>query len=404
MKTAEAVTARRLAKIAASQTLAMAARVRELKAKGENIAAFTLGEPDFDTPEHINQAAIAAIQARDTHYPPVAGKPELREGVAAFLNAQFGLDYTAEEIIVSTGAKQSLMNALMALVNPGDEVILAAPYWVSYLPMVQLAEGVPVFVEGKDENGLKITPEDLEEAISGKTRLFIFNNPGNPSGALYTPEETRAIAEALENYPNCYVISDEIYALVRYAEKFRSMATFPYLRDRVLTVTGVSKAFAMTGWRIGFLAGPKRVVQACEKFQGQVTSGACTISQQAALTAISSELGPTYEMVAAFKRRRDLIVDLFREAAPDAQVAVPEGAFYLYPNMAVYIGRTTPDGETLETVDDLCRYLLEEGKVAVVSGTGFGTTEHLRLSYACSEANIREGVARIGRALAALQA
>ena len=393
----------RLDAINESQTLAMARKVRELRAEGRQVYSFTLGEPDFGTPEYIREAAIQAIREGDTHYPPVAGQPALREAFAQHLQSTYQLSYQPNEVMVSTGAKQSLMNLLIALVQPGEEVIIPAPFWVSYLPMVQIAEGVPVVIQTKDVSLLKLTPEQLEAALTPKTRILLLNSPSNPTGSVYSEAEIRSLAEVLERWPNVWVISDEIYALVRYVDKFFSPAHVESLKHRTIIVNGVSKAFAMTGWRIGTMAGPKTVIDLCEKYQGQVTSGACSIAQRAATAAFSQPLDATYSMVAAFKARRDLALRLLHELMPELTCVKPEGAFYLFPNIKAYLGKSTPGGSVLTTPEALCTWLLAEAGVAVVSGEGFGSDEHLRISYACSEENIEGGIKLMGEAFSSLR-
>ena len=394
----------RLDGISESQTLAMAKKVRAMRAAGQPVFSFTLGEPDFDTPDHIREAAIAAIREGDTHYPPVAGQPALREAFARHLQEQYRLEYQPDEILVSTGAKQSLMNILAALIRPGEEVILPAPYWVSYLPMIQLAEGRPIIVPTDERNGLKLTPDQLEANLTPSSRLLMLNSPSNPTGAVYSEAELRALAEVLERWPQVWIISDEIYALVRYVPDFFSLARLPALRDRCLVVNGVSKAFAMTGWRIGLLAAPRPVVALCEKYQGQITSGACSIAQRAAVAAFSQPLDPTWAMTRAFQRRRDLALELFARYCPGLTCVVPDGAFYLFPNVSAYLGRRTPSGQVIATPEQLTEWLLDRGHAAVVSGEGFGSGQHIRLSYACNESTIEQGIAGMGKALAELRA
>jgi aspartate aminotransferase len=398
-----ALGAKRLALFEESQTLAMAAKVRELQQKGQKILSLTLGEPDFDTPLHIKKAAEQAIAENFTHYPPVAGIPELREGVARFFQKEFNLPYTKENIVVSTGAKQSLINIIMCLLNPGDEVILPAPYWVSYLPMVQMAEALPIIVPTQSDSGLKITPEQLARAITPKTKLFILNSPGNPSGALYSRQEIEALVEVLERYPQVFILSDEIYALVRYTAEYSSIGSFPNLFERAITVNGVSKAFSMTGWRIGFMGAPVWLAKLCEKFQGQVTSGANSIAQKAALAAVTENLSPTFEMVAIFKERRDLFLRLLQQKIPQFELSRPEGAFYLYPNVRSFLGKKTPEGKVIGDVDALTMYLLEYAQVAAVAGSGFGTKEHIRFSYACATKVLEEAVDKMADALERLK-
>lgn len=389
----------RLTRINESQTLAMAARVRELKAQGKEVYSFTLGEPDFDTPRHIRDAAIEAINEGDTHYPPVAGILKLKEAVCNFYDQQFHVKCNPKQVVVSTGGKQSLLNALMSLVNPGDEVIIPAPYWVSYLPMTQMAEGKPIILIGKDENNLKITPEQLENAITPKTKVVIFNSPSNPTGIVYSEDEIIKFVEIFERHPHVYIISDEIYALIRFGVSFLSLGTFESLKSRIILINGVSKAFAMTGWRIGVMIAPENIAAMCEKYQGQITSGACSIAQRAALKAFSSDLAPTLEMISAFEKRRDLAISLFHELTPNISLVKPDGAFYLYPNISYYLGKKTISGEIVHNPDDLINYLLESAHVATVSGIAFGTNEHIRLSYACGLDNIRQGITKLAEGL-----
>jgi aspartate aminotransferase len=398
-----ALGAKRLTLFEESQTLAMAAKVRELQQKGQKILSLTLGEPDFDTPLHIKKAAQQAIDENFTHYPPVAGIPELREAVAHFFQKEFNLPYAKESIVISNGAKQSLINVMMCLLNPGDEVILPAPYWVSYLPMVQMAEALPVIVPTQSDCGLKITSEQLAKAITPKTKLFILNSPGNPSGALYSRQEIEALAEVLEKYPQVFILSDEIYALVRYTPEYTSIGSFPNLFERSITVNGVSKAFSMTGWRIGFMGAPPWLAKLCEKFQGQVTSGANSIAQKAALAAVTENLTPTFQMVATFKQRRDLFWRLLRQKIPQFELSLPEGAFYLYPNVRAFLGKQTPEGKVIGDVDALTMYLLEYAQVAAVAGSGFGTNEHIRFSYACATEVLEEAVDKMVAALGRLK-
>ncbi|MDW8159305.1 MAG: pyridoxal phosphate-dependent aminotransferase [Bacteroidia bacterium] len=320
-----------------------------------------------------------------------------------FFQKQFQLPYTKENIIISTGAKQSLINAIMCLLDPGDEVILPAPYWVSYLPMIQMAEAIPIVVSTSTNTELKITPQQLEAVITPKTKLFILNSPSNPSGALYTPQEIQELATVLEKYPKVYILADEIYALVRYIPEYKSIGSIPSLFERTITINGVSKAFSMTGWRIGFMGAPKWLAKLCEKYQGQITSGANSIAQKAALAAVTEDLTPTYEMVATFKKRRDIFVNLLKEQIPDFQIFLPQGAFYLYPNVSAFLGKRTPDGKVIEDVESLTLYLLEKAQVAAVSGKGFGTSEHIRFSYACSTQILEEAVVKMAKVLYQLQ-
>jgi aspartate aminotransferase len=384
-----------------SQTLAVAKRVRELKAQGEDILSLTLGEPDFDTPEHIRNAAIQAINQGFTHYPPVAGIPELRQAVAEKFSKLNNLPYKAENILISTGAKQSLINAVMSLVNPGDEVIIPAPYWVSYVEMVKMAEATPVIIPTSIESGFKLKAEQLEAQITHKTRMLIYSSPSNPAGSMYSAEELESLVAVLEKHPGIFILSDEIYEFITYGKKHVSIGSFPSLTDRTITINGVSKAFAMTGWRIGFLGAPKWITDLCEKFQGQVTSGTCSIAQKAAVAAMTESLEPTYAMVREFHRRNDAGYALLSEI-PGIKIIKPEGAFYFYPDIKGFLGKCTPQGKILNTVDDLCLYLLDEAKVAVVTGTAFGSETNIRLSFATSLNILEKSIERIRTALLAL--
>jgi len=384
-----------------SQTLAVAKRVRELKAQGEDILSLTLGEPDFDTPEHIRNAAIQAINQGFTHYPPVAGIPELRQAVAEKFSKLNNLPYKAENILISTGAKQSLINAVMSLVNPGDEVIIPAPYWVSYVEMVKMAEATPVIIPTSIESGFKLKAEQLEAQITHKTRMLIYSSPSNPAGSMYSAEELESLVAVLEKHPGIFILSDEIYEFITYGKKHVSIGSFPSLTDRTITINGVSKAFAMTGWRIGFLGAPKWITDLCEKFQGQVTSGTCSIAQKAAVAAMTESLEPTYAMVREFQRRNDAGYALLSEI-PGIKIIKPEGAFYFYPDIKHFLGKCTPQGKILNTVDDLCLYLLDEAKVAVVTGTAFGSETNIRLSFATSLNILEKSIERIRTALLAL--
>lgn len=388
----------RITQISESETLAMAKYVRQLKSQGKDIISFTLGEPDFPTPKHICESVYSLLEQGQIKYTPVAGILELREAVAYFFQGISGIPYQTENIIISTGAKQSIFNAVMALVNPGDEVIIPTPFWVSYAAMVYLAEGKPVFIPTTHEQNFKITPEQLENAITQKSRLIIFSSPSNPTGSIYSKKELENLVEIILKYPNLYVISDEIYQLISYDELAPSLASIPEIFERTITINGVSKAFSMTGWRIGFLGAPKWIADLCEKYQGQVTSGANFIAQKAALTAITSDLTPTYEMVKAFKKRRDLGMKLFQELLPEISLDCPKGAFYFFPNISQYFHKKTPNHKIIQNSEELAFYLVEEG-VATIPGSAFGANDYIRLSYACSENDIKEGIHRMANAL-----
>lgn len=383
-----------------SATLAMSARSAELKAQGVDVINMSVGEPDFDTPDHIKAAAVQAIADNWSRYSPVPGYPALREAICRKLKNENGLEFRPAQVVVSNGAKQSVAGAVMALVNAGDEVIVPAPYWVSYPEMVLMADGTPVFIPAGIEQDFKITPAQLEAAITPKTKAIILCSPSNPTGSVYTKEELAGLAEVLAKHPQVYVISDEIYEHINYVGKHESIAQFAGLEGRVLIINGVSKAYAMTGWRIGFVAGPEAIVKGVSKLQGQYTSGPCSVSQKAAEAAYNGTQEPVEEMRKAFERRRDLIVRLAREI-PGFEVNEPQGAFYLFPRCSSYFGKS--DGKhTIVTATDLAMYLLDEAHVACVGGDSFGAPDCIRMSYATSDANIVEAMRRLGEALAKL--
>lgn len=391
----------RLNSLSPSETLAMSQKSNELKAQGIDVINLSVGEPDFNTPDHIKEAAKKAVDDNYSRYSPVPGYPALREAIVKKLKAENDLDYTAAQILCSNGAKQSVCNVLLALVNPGDEVIIPAPYWVSYPEMVKLSEGTSVIVTAGIEQDFKITPAQLEAAITPKTKAIILCSPSNPTGSVYTKEELAGLAAVLAKHPQVIIIADEIYEHINYIGKHQSIAQFPEVRDRVVIVNGVSKAYAMTGWRIGFIAGPQWVVSACNKLQGQYTSGPCSVSQKAAEAAYTGTQQPVADMRAAFERRRDLIVKLAKEI-PGFEVNVPQGAFYLFPKCNAHYGKSFGDRK-INDAGDLAMYLLEEGHVACVGGTAFGAPECIRMSYATSDENIVEAMRRIKEALAKLK-
>lgn len=391
----------RLNSLSPSATLAMSQKSAELKAQGVDVINLSVGEPDFNTPEHIKEAAKKAIDENWSRYSPVAGYPSLRNAIVAKLKQENGLDYTAAQISCANGAKQSVCNTILTLVNPGDEVIVPAPFWVSYPEMVKLAEGTPVIVAAGIEQDFKITPEQLEAAITPKTKALILCSPSNPTGSVYSKEELAALAAVLVRHEQVYVIADEIYEHINYIGRHESIAQFPELKERVVIVNGVSKAYAMTGWRIGFIAGPEWIVKGVNKLQGQYTSGPCSVSQKAAEAAYTGSQEPVEEMRKAFERRRDLIVRLAKEV-PGFEVNVPQGAFYLFPKCSSFYGKSA-HGRTINNSDELAMYLLEEGHVACVGGTSFGAPECIRMSYATSDENIVEAIRRIKEALAELK-
>ena len=391
----------RLNSLSPSATLAMSQKSAELKAQGVDVINLSVGEPDFNTPDHIKEAAKQAIDENYSRYSPVAGYLSLRNAIVAKLKNENGLEYTAAQISCANGAKQSVCNTILALVNPGDEVIVPAPYWVSYPEMVKLAEGKPVVVAAGIEQDFKMTPAQLEAAITPKTRALILCSPSNPTGSVYSRDELATLAAVLEKHPQVYVIADEIYEHINYIGRHESIAQFPAMKERTVVVNGVSKAYAMTGWRIGFIAGPEWIVKGVNKLQGQYTSGPCSVSQKAAEAAYTGTQAPVEEMRRAFERRRDLIVRLAKEV-PGLEVNVPEGAFYLFPKCSAYFGKKAADGRVINTSDDLAMYLLEVGHVACVGGTSFGAPECIRMSYATSDENIVEAIRRIKEALSQL--
>lgn len=391
----------RINNLSESQTLAMTRLSRELQAEGKDVISLSIGEPDFDTPQLIKDAAKKAIDENYTHYTPVPGYPELRKAAANKLKRDNNLDYSFEQIVVSTGAKHSLTNLALSILNPGDEVILLAPYWVSYIEMIKIAEATPVIVNTTIETDFKITIDQLKNAITPKTRMIWFSSPCNPSGSVYTKEELLAIAELVRNYPNIIIVSDEIYEHINFVGKHESIAQFDFIKDQVVVVNGVSKGFAMTGWRIGFIAAPKWIADACTKMQGQFTSGTCSIAQKAAEAALEADTSIVNDMVAAFQRRKDLVYDLMKDI-PGIKMNQPKGAFYFFPDVSFYFGKSY-NGEVIKDATDLCMFLLNEGLVALVSGDAFGNPECLRISYATSEEVLKESINRIKNTLALLK-
>ena len=391
----------RLNRLSPSATLAMSQKSAELKAQGIDVINLSVGEPDFNTPDHIKAAAIRAVEENYSRYSPVPGYPALREAIVKKLKNENGLDYTATQISVSNGAKQSVCNTVMTLVNDGDEVIIPAPYWVSYPEMAKLAGGVPVFVEAGIEQDFKMTPAQLEAAITPRTRLLILCSPSNPPGSVYSKAELQGLAEVLARHTQVFVLADEIYEHINYVGHHESIAQFPEIRERVVIVNGVSKAYAMTGWRIGFIAGPEWIVKGCNKLQGQYTSGPCSVSQKAAEAAYTGTQVPVEEMRQAFARRRDLIVRLAKEI-PGLEVNEPQGAFYLFPKCSSFFGKTA-GGKVIQDSMDFALYLLEHAHVATVGGAAFGSPECFRMSYATSDENIVEAMRRIKEALAEIQ-
>lgn len=391
----------RLNRLAPSQTLAMSQKSGEMKAQGIDVINMSVGEPDFNTPDHIKEAAKKAIDDNFSRYSPVPGYMDLRKAIVAKLKNENHLDYTISEILVSNGAKQSVCNTVMALVNDGEEVIIPAPYWVSYPQMVKLAGGTPVIVNAGFEQEFKMTPEQLEAAITPKTRMLILCSPSNPTGSVYTKDELAALAEVIKRHEGMYVLADEIYEHINYVGKHESIAQFPGMKERTIIVNGVSKAYAMTGWRIGFIAAPEWIVKGCNKLQGQYTSGPCSVSQKAAEAAYTTSQECVETMRKAFERRRDLIVSLAKEI-PGLKVNCPQGAFYLFPKCSGFYGKSY-EGKTISNSTDLAMFLLEEGHVATVGGDAFGDPDCFRMSYATSDDNIREAMRRIKETLAKLK-
>ncbi len=388
----------RINNLSTSQTLAMAALARELKAQGKDIISLSLGEPDFHTPDFIKEAAKKAIDENYSTYTPVDGYVELKEAICRKFKRDNDLDYKPANIVVSTGAKQSLYNVAQVMLNEGDEVILPAPFWVSYYEIIKLSGGVPVEVPTSVDNDFKITPEQLEKAITPKTKMIWYSSPCNPSGSVYSREELTALGKVLEKHPNIYIVSDEIYEHINFSGTFCSVASIPGMFDRTITVNGVAKAFAMTGWRIGYIGAPEFIAKACTKMQGQVTSGANSIAQRATIAAVDADPSVLNDMVKAFHSRRDLVVGLMKEI-PGIKLNVPEGAFYVFPDVSSFFGKTL-NGTTINNADDFSMYLLSQANVATVTGDAFGNPDCIRISYATSEDLLTEAIRRIKEALA----
>ena len=390
----------RLNRLSPSATLAMSQKSSEMKAQGIDVINLSVGEPDFNTPDHIKDAAKKAVDENYSRYSPVPGYPELRKAIVDKLQKENNLEYGLNEVMVSNGAKQCVCNAVMALVNNGDEVIVPAPYWVSYPQMVKLAGGTPVYVNAGFEQNFKMTPQQLEAAITPKTKMLILCSPSNPTGSVYSKEELKALAEVIRRHDDLYVLADEIYEHINYVGRHESIAQFDGMKERCIIVNGVSKAYAMTGWRIGYMAAPEWIIKGCNKLQGQYTSGPCSVSQKAAEAAYTLDQGCVEDMRLAFERRRNLVVKLAKEIE-GLEVNVPEGAFYLFPKCSSFFGKHT-DGYVINNATDLAMYLLEVGHVATVSGDAFGDPECIRLSYATSDDNLREAMRRIKETLARL--
>ena len=387
----------RISEIVESQTLAMTKRSRELKATGVDVINLSIGEPDFDTPRHIIEAAYQAMLDGYTHYPPVSGLPELRTAIAQKLKRENGFHFEAENIIVSNGAKHSLLNAILSIVNPGDEVLIPAPFWVSYPSLIQYAGGIPVEIPSTVESDFKVSAEQLEAAITPKTKMLIFSSPCNPSGSVMSESELLDWKNVLIKYPHIFILSDEIYEKINYAGKHHSLASYPELEGRIAVINGMSKGYAMTGWRMGYLAGPKELVQACDKIQGLMTSGASSVSQMASVAALNGPQDEVEVMRITFERRRN-IFHAALSLIPNLPCNLPEGAFYLFPDVSYYLGAKTPEGKTITTADELCLYLLDKGHVSAVSGEAFGHANCIRFSYAAAEELLIEAAERIAEA------
>ncbi len=391
----------RINNLAESQTIKMAKLGRELSAKGINVINLSFGEPDFHTPQFIKDAAVEAMEKNFTYYTPVSGYPDLRKAIADKLKRENNLDYNFDQIVVSTGAKQALANALMVMINPGDEVIIPTPYWVSYSEMVKLAEGESVYINATAENNFKITAEELEAAITPKTKMFMFSSPCNPTGSVYSREELASLVKVFEKYPEIYILSDEIYEHINFIGGHVSIAEFASVKDRTILVNGFSKAYAMTGWRIGYLAAPKEISDAADKLQGQITSGTCSITQKAGVAALNGGLKEVHEMRDAFLKRRGIVYDLLNQIE-GVKVNLPDGAFYFFPDVSSFFGKTV-NGQTLNNAEDISLYLLNTAHVSTVTGEAFGNEKCIRISYAASEDELREACKRIAAALNSLK-
>lgn len=393
----------RILNMAESETLAMTAKARELKAEGKDVISLSIGEPDFNTPEEVKEAAKKAIDDNFTHYPPVPGYADLKEAICMKLKRDNDLDFTPDQIVVSGGAKQSIYQLVQCLINPGDEVIIPTPFWVSYKEIVRVAEGKCVYVKTKIENDFKVTADQLEAAITPKTKLIMFSSPSNPTGMLYTKEELRAIADVVARHENIFVMADEIYEHINFVGHHESIAQFPEIKERVITVNGVAKGFAMTGWRIGYIAANKTIAKACNKLQGQVTSATCSIAQKATVAAMKMDPKTSKDVIDmrnTFLKRRDMVYKLLCEI-PDVKVTLPQGAFYFFPDVSAYYGKNF-NGKKIENSTDMAFYLLNEANVATVMGSAFGDDTCIRLSYATSEDLLKEALRRIKAALAQL--
>ena len=394
--------ASRLSRFNEPETLKMAKLGRELRSQGHDVIDLSICERDFDVPQHVKDAAKRAIDDNWSHYSPVAGYPDLKAAVCEKLKRDNNLEYAPENIVVSTGAKQSLANIILSIVNEGEEVIIPTPYWVTYAALVQLGKGIVKELKTTPQSRYKITPKELEAAITSNTKAFLFSSPCNPSGAVYSKDELEKLADVFRKHPQVYIISDEIYEYINYGSSHESIAQFDGMKDRTIIVNGLSKGFAMTGWRLGYIAAPKEIAKGCEKLQGQMTSGANSVAQKAAVVALTSSLQPTMDMVKEFTRRRERVVELL-QAIPNVELAIPDGAFYAFPVVKAYFGKSTPAGEKINNADDLCMYLLNTAHVSTVTGSAFGDGDCIRLSFANSMTNIEKALARVTKALADLK-
>lgn len=395
------VLASRLARFSEPETLKMAKLGRELRAQGHDVIDLSIGEPDFDVPQHVKEAAKKAIDDNWSHYTPVSGYLDVREAVCHKFKRDNNLEYTFENIVVSTGAKQTLANVILSIVNEGEEVIIPTPYWVTYAALVQLGKGIVKELKTTPASGYKITPAELEAAITPITKAFLFSSPCNPSGAVYTKEELEALADVFRKHPHVYIISDEIYEYINYRGAHESIAQFEGMKERTIIVNGLSKGFAMTGWRLGFMAAPKEIAKGCEKLQGQMTSGANSVAQKAAVVALTASLDDTKEMVKEFERRKNRVVELLGEIE-GVELAIPDGAFYAFPVVKSFFGKKTEKGEPINNADDLCMYLLNTAHVSTVTGSAFGDGDCIRISFANSMPNIEKAMERISKALKSL--
>lgn len=387
----------RLNRIKESLTIGMAKKARELKAEGKDIISLSLGEPDFDTPNHVKEAAIQAIHLGKTKYTPVGGIPELKKAICAKFSRDYDLDITPQEVMVSTGAKQCIMNAILSLVDHNDEVIIPLPYWVSYSEMVAFAGGKSVFIPAKFEDGFALDIDAMERSINEKTKVILFSSPSNPAGSSLSLEQLKQIANLVKKHPQVTIISDEIYEHINFEGVHTSISQFKEIKNQLIVINGVSKGFAMTGWRIGYMVGPQSIIAACDKLQGQFTSGANSIAQWAAVEAINGDMKPSIEMVSTFKKRRDMMVNLLREI-PGIETDVPKGAFYLFPRVSSFYGKKLGQ-TTINNSLDFCDYILNEALVSIVPGIAFGMDDHIRISYASSEEELKEAISRIKKAL-----